>query len=444
MKKNLLKLSFLIGLFLFAIFVLEGKTQAASISISPSKTSVNSGESVTITISSDCTGRINLSTTGGTLTPSSVWVEGNSQSVTLKTSGTGTITVTANPATLSTSSGQDVEVSAKSCSINIISNSSSNGDTGSTTTPKETTPTKSNNAKLGNLGITPNDFTGFSPSKTSYSVTVPNSVSSINIYANKGQSGQTISGTGNKTLEEGVNQFSVIVTAEDGTTKTTYNLSITRQSPTEEDTQDQEEENTTDTNKVEEETTEDEEEQTLGLKKLTIADITLSPEFEKNVYEYTAKLIGDKTELDIKATAIDEGQTIEIIGNKDLKEGENIITIMVTSEDEKETKTYQITVNKSLVDEEAIAKEKEEQEKQQKKQQRLIIIGILGSAIVIISIILIVRYIRYRRENIDEDEEEFPNISTEDNEEYFEETEELEEVEEKPRKKRSKGKRFKD
>lgn len=72
---------------------------------------------------------------------------------------------------------------------------------------------------MKNLGIRPNDFSGFTANKTEYAVEVPNEVENIEIYAVKGTDGQTISGTGNKTLTEGENAFNVTVTAEDGTTK---------------------------------------------------------------------------------------------------------------------------------------------------------------------------------------------------------------------------------
>ena len=59
------------------------------------------------------------------------------------------------------------------------------------TQPESTTTqtqTKSNVATLSNLGIKGQyDFTGFTSSKTSYSVTVPNDVESVEIYASKGQ-----------------------------------------------------------------------------------------------------------------------------------------------------------------------------------------------------------------------------------------------------------------
>ena len=81
---------------------------------------------------------------------------------------------------------------------------------------------KSNNANLSNLGITPNDFKGFTPGTTKYDVEVPNDVESVNVYATKADKNAKVTGTGNKNLNEGLNTFNIEVTAEDGTTKKTY------------------------------------------------------------------------------------------------------------------------------------------------------------------------------------------------------------------------------
>lgn len=148
-------------------------------------------------------------------------MEGASQTVNVTVGPQGTTTVTATPEGGQMSNNKsDVPVAASSVNISINSNNNSGNNSGTT---------KSNNANLGNLGIKPNDFSGFRAAKTSYDVTVPNNVSSINVYANKGHSGQTISGTGTKTLNVGINTFNVLVTAEDGTTKKTYTINVTRE-----------------------------------------------------------------------------------------------------------------------------------------------------------------------------------------------------------------------
>ncbi len=490
--KKIRNILILITFYILMVFHCS-EVQAASATISANKTSATVGETVTITVSVNAAAW-NIHVTGaatGTFADSTDDAENTSftKQVTFTPSAPGNYTVNMSGDVSEGSNNQtkpitgSVAIAVKekpATSTNSTpTNTNTNTNTPDTpaapaTTKEPETPKKSNNAKLSNLGFTPNDFKGFTANKTSYSATVPNSVSSIEIYAKKGQSGQTISGTGKKTLQEGTNQFSVTVTAEDGTTKSTYTLSITREAATaqEENTTENEttSENTTDTNTVAESTTNDKDDETkltVGLSNLSITGVTLSPTFQKDVYEYTAKLIGDKTMLDINTTAIDEGQTIEIVGNEDLQEGENIITIMVTDEKEEKTATYQITVNKSLVDEEAIAKEREKEE--QEKRQNMTILAVIVGAIVIVSLILIVRYIRYRREGdyedddyddayFEDEEDEQPEFVEKEKEEpeielpkrkkekiqEITEMQEFDDIEERIRKNKSKGKRFKD
>ena len=234
--------------------------------------------------------------------------------------------------------------------------------------------TKSSNANLSNLGIKPNDFSGFTPNKTEYDVTVPDDVDSIQIYATLQDSKAKILGTGTKDLNYGLNEFTITVTAEDGTTKD-YILNITRGG--------------------EEENTENVSEEYLGngLASLNIENLELSPSFDTNIYEYTVKYIGEKTNLDITAEATDPYYLVEVTGNEDLQEGENLITILVSDPDGENIATYQVTVNKSLVDEEALAREQAEKEK-----QRNIIIGV-SIAVIIIAIIIIVIVKKHKKRN---------------------------------------------
>ena len=233
--------------------------------------------------------------------------------------------------------------------------------------------TKSSNANLSNLGIKPNDFSGFTPNKTEYEVTVPDDVDSIQIYATLQDSKAKILGTGTKGLNYGLNEFTITVTAEDGTTKD-YILNITRGG---------------------EENTENVSEEYLGdgLASLNIENLELSPSFDTNIYEYTVKYIGEKTNLDITAEATDPYYVVEVTGNEDLQEGENLITILVSDPDGENIATYQVTVNKSLVDEEALAREQAEKEK-----QRNIIIGVVV-AVIIIAIIIIVIVKKHKKKS---------------------------------------------
>lgn len=260
-------------------------------------------------------------------------------------------------------------------SQNQTNNSEVTQATTTTTTNKETK--KSSNAKLNNLGITPHDFSGFKPGTTTYNVTVPEDTESVTVYATAQDSSAKVSGIGNKKLDIGENVLEVIVTAEDGT-KQTYTINVTRQESEEENTENVQERYSGD-----------------GLASLKIENLELSPKFDTNVYEYTVKYIGEKETLNVELETTDPYYTTEIVGNSELQEGENIITILVSDPDGNNVATYQVTVNKSLVDEEALAREQAERERQEQIRY-LIIGGVVVAIIIIISIILIIRHRRNR------------------------------------------------
>lgn len=193
---------------------------------------------------------------------------------------------------------------------------------------------KSSNADLSNLGIRPNDFTGFKPWITSYSVTdIPNDVTTIEVYANKGEDGQTISGTGKKSLDEGTNRFTVTVTAEDGTQKT-YTITVIRLAS--------EEINNPDVEQAPEVKP--------GLTSLSIEGITLNEPFSPDKQEYTAVLDKNIESTVVNAVANIDDAIIEIEGEDNLSELNSVITIKVKTPDGNEEKTYTINITKILKD----------------------------------------------------------------------------------------------
>ena len=425
MKKQIKRFLILIGVFIAFCIFNQNKVNAASASISGSQT-VTAGQTVTVTATVNA-GAWNLTLSGGGQSralvgqTSSAGNESASTSITFVATQNTTVTLTGDitdfTSNYSQTVNQSAQITVQSASTGGSGNTSSGnnqnsgngsgtsgttgggtsgttsgGTTGSSSGSSTTTNnTPSSNANLSNLGIRPNDFSGFTPNRTSYSVTVPNSVTSIEVYANVGQSGQKISGTGTKNLSEGTNSFNVIVTAPDGTTTKTYTIAVTREASEEnEEEENQEEQNTT-----EENTEIINGNSVFGLTELKIDGIELNPSFSTEIYEYSAKLIGDKDKLDITATASEENAKVEITGNEGLVEGENIITILVTNEAGDKTAAYQIKLTKSLVDEEAIAKQKELE--QQEKNKRIIMISIVVAVILIVAIILIIRHRRNKK-----------------------------------------------
>lgn len=320
-----------------------------------------------------------------------------------------------------------------------------------TTPAPEQTPTatatpapvvKSSNANLKNLGITPNDFSGFTASKTEYYVTVPYEVESVNVYAKKAESSQTISGEGNKSLEIGATtRCDVTVTAEDGSTKT-YKIFVTRKSePTE-----------TVPNVVEEP------EELLKLSTLEVKNATISPEFNPDIYEYEVKLTDENIEkLDILATANIENASIEVTGNENFMEGENTVSIVLKSEDGTKAATYTITVTKGAVvaEEEIVEPISEEEQKPVEEEKKsafsflssgntgMIVILVVAVIVLLASIVtVVVILVKNKKDNEAEMMSFTPNSEYNVFEEKVEDKKEETETEEKPDREKRRGKHF--
>lgn len=79
---------------------------------------------------------------------------------------------------------------------------------------------------------------------------------------------------------------------------------------------------------------------------LKIENIEYEPEFNKETTEYYVIVDLDVEQLEITAIAEDENATVQITGDTELEEGENIITIIVTAEDDSQRK-YKLIVTKT-------------------------------------------------------------------------------------------------
>lgn len=182
-------------------------------------------------------------------------------------------------------------------------------------------PEESNNKNLKSLSIsgeyklTP----AFDKDVTEYNMTVGEDVDSLDIKATAEDSSAKVEISGNDKILTGENLVEVKVTAEDGTVRI-YKINVTKG------------------------------EETIapgfGLSELSIEGYTLSPEFDKGIYEYKLDIADPSvTSLKVNAKSDEENAVIDITGNDELKLGENIITILAKSEDGKEIVTYQIVVN---------------------------------------------------------------------------------------------------
>lgn len=73
----------------------------------------------------------------------------------------------------------------------------------------------------------------------------------------------------------------------------------------------------------------------------------ITPQFNEQNYEYYLTIPNDITDIDVLAISKNPNASVEISGNKGLKQGLNIITISVTSEDKTKKNEYKIQVTKT-------------------------------------------------------------------------------------------------
>ena len=331
MKKDILiKTIFIIIAMVIIMLLMSIKANAVSLSITPSKKTVAPNETFTVTVTlKDGAGSI---TAGGR----TEWLDNSSFTYSVTAGASGSVDLRASGVAADYKTEADTSVTA-SASVKIASNGSNNG--GSTNNGGNTNTgnggTTDSAPTLSNLGIRPNDFSGFKPGKKEYSVTVPADCTSIEVYASSKNG--TVSGTGTKTLKNGTNRFDVTVT--NGSKKTTYTILVTKKS---------DEDGETPPNTIDEENPDETIQEGIGLASLEIEGYTLDKEFKTDIYEYTVKVNKQLTLEDleaikekVKAVANTENVTVDIATNVS---EDKVSTIVITVKDEeKEYAKYVVT-----------------------------------------------------------------------------------------------------
>ena len=144
-------------------------------------------------------------------------------------------------------------------------------------------------------------------------------------------------------------------------------------------------------------------------------DINLSPEFNKDTYEYTCNITSDIQKIDLQKDAGEYTNSVIVTGLDELKEGENIIKLVLSAE-EHESKTYTIKVIKEkqeIIETVAQVEEKIEQ-KEESKQEIMVSMPlwmfIVMQIIIIVIEVLIIYFVpwknlfKIKNKNIDIDE----------------------------------------
>ncbi len=212
-------------------------------------------------------------------------------------------------------------------SCNNIAASDGNADinVGTVSYSKATSAARSGENTLSALNVTNATLSpAFNPSTTSYTATVPFSVSKLAISATAKDSKAKVS-VRNNSLAVGTTKVSVTVTAENGATKT-YVINVTREQ---------------DPNYVPSSNAE--------LSGIKIDGYVLSPVFDPAVTEYVVWLPYETESIKVTGTAADGKATgVEVVGGDALVAGEdNIITITCTAEDGTTTKAYTLVAKRA-------------------------------------------------------------------------------------------------
>lgn len=140
--------------------------------------------------------------------------------------GTGTVWISAGSYCIA---GVDYDASG-SASVSIVS-ASEPDDSEPDYTPS--TPGKSGNNALSTLTVSVGTLTpAFDPAVTEYTLSLPQGTEKLTLTATPSDSNATVQGDGELTLQEGENTLSLVVTAENGDTKT-YTITVqVAQAPT--------------------------------------------------------------------------------------------------------------------------------------------------------------------------------------------------------------------
>lgn len=212
---------------LLAVMMGVISVNAASVSVKTSATNVTVGKSVTVTVSVsgqdadsweydlDYDSSMFTLSSGNNHVLGGVLAGNRDVKFTLKAKKSGTSSVGIRNYSVQNYAAENLNVSPNKVTI-----------TARTQAEIEASYSKNNDLKLldvSNYDISP----AFDKNVTDYSLEVENEVTSINIIAKKDDSRASVSGIGEKELQEGTNKFNIVVTAENGSRKT-YTLTVIR------------------------------------------------------------------------------------------------------------------------------------------------------------------------------------------------------------------------
>ena len=192
-----------------------------------------------------------------------------------------------------------------------------------------------NNSKLKIMRL---EYEGIIPEFNSdtleYYITVDSAITGTEVTTIPQNQNANVTVTGNMNWVNGLNTIIITVESKDKTTKIDYKIYVTK--------------------------TDNKETANADLETLAIKEGMLSPEYYSNITKYTVEVPNDITNLTILAIPQKETARVEIIGNENLKEGDNKVEIIVTAENGITTKKFEILAHRRNAEEETEYKEEQE------------------------------------------------------------------------------------
>lgn len=403
------------------------EVNAASYSITASQSTVTVGTTVTLTASVNA-GSWNLKITGngisqpllGETTTTSNTSASASASFTPTEPGTYTfyltgdvtdyetevtetgisksVTITVNPVPeQEPDEEQPSESENQNQNDNVPNESNVPTETPSTPTP---TVTKSSNNYLSGITIGTGTLSPeFYRETFEYTVEFDDTVNlydlkEIEISATAEDNRATVEGAGTIQLNDGENNITLTVTAENGTART-YTIKVVKPMPVEQSA--------------------------LRLQTLVLNGIntngeyqTINIEFDPETFDYDITVPNEITAISINPTTENEDIIIEATGGESLNEGDNRIIIILTSPSDETIKTtYTINVERQA------ALVTEEQGLTKEQLGIMIIASVVGVILLVVIIVAIVKHVRKKKrfDYDDEDEDvEMPLINNEEGE----------------------------
>lgn len=237
----------------------------------------------------------------------------------------------------------------------------------------------------------------FDSEVTEYTLTVPEGTTELTLSGSLINEEDEVTGLSAYTIDSDNMTITVVVTDSEGNEKT-YTINVVRVA-----------------NESKEETAEEEAEEVIEtpvatpivyyvyssnnyLKSLNIKDYEI--DFSKNTLEYKLKVKSDVKFLDITAVAEDYRSRVEINGNEEFKDGENVVTIKVTAENG-DVREYKLLVEKEAKEDKAV------EEEATGKTEKIIIIAL------IVLVVLGLLYLIFKKD--DEENNKINNVKKDNN-----------------------------